>query len=180
MTISFSYLVGDFEQPSETLRKLVFDNWLIEKTNGIKPRLISPQGFDGDEAGKDDTSVLSTNDWLDKKKNDIIRFRVTDHTQQKPEDCDNSNTRKNYIVQIDVFATNEYLASLFREMIDDIFFDKFPTTSRRLSKSDGRDSGIVTFDRLTIEWTEIGAFETAGQTHEWQGEIGCLFQKNKT
>ena len=180
MTISFSYLVGTFEQPSETLRKLVFDNWVLEKTNNIKPEMISPQGFNGDEAGRDEDSLLSTNDWIANKKSNLLRFRVTDHTQQKPEDCDNSNTRKNYIVQIDVFGTNEYLAGLFREMVDDIIFDNLPTTSRRILKSDGHDSGIVTFDRTTIEWTEIGAFETAGQFHEWQGEIGCLFQKNKT
>ena len=131
-------------------------------------------------AGKDENTLLAPHDWIASKRANLIRFRVTDHTQQKPEDCDNSNTRKNYIVQIDVFATNEYLSSLFREMVDDIIFDNFPTTSTRIQKTDGRDSGIVTFDRTTIEWTELRSFESSGQSHEWQGEIGCLFQKNKT
>ena len=142
--------------------------------------MISPSGIGGAAAAKTDEDSLSSNDWIAKTKGDLIRFRVTDHTQQKPEDADNAHTRKNYIVQIDVFGSNEYLSALFREMIDSIIFENVPNSSTRIRKSDGLDSGIVTFDRQTIEWTEIGTFGDGGLEREWQGELGTLYQKNKT
>lgn len=180
MTVTFAYLVGDFEQPAETLRKLIYDNWDETKTLNQIPKMISPQGFNGEPAAKETDKQLSTNDWIAAKQGDLIRFKTTDHTQQKPEDMDNSHTRKNYIVQIDILATHSLLSGLIREQIEDILFENIPSSNSRILKSDGQTSSIVTFDRQSIEWTEIGSFEFPGLVREWQGEIGCLMQKNKT
>lgn len=181
MTIVFAYQVGDFESPEETLRKLVFDSWFDAETQNTKPKMISPMGFDGDEAGTTAEKQSSTNDWLSAKTSEYIRFKYTDTVEQKPTDLDNSHIRKIYIIQIDVFATNSLRSALFKEQIENILFENQPNSSKRIKKSNGtEDSGIVTFDRQALEWLEIGTFEDEGLVREWQAEIGCLFQKNKT
>lgn len=180
MTVSFAYQVGDFESPEETIRKLIFDNWTPSETQNVTPKMISPLGFDGDIAGTDADSQISTNDWLEAKKAEYIRFKYTDTVEQKPDDLDNTHIRKNYIVQIDVFATNSLRSALFKEQIENILFDNQPNSSFRIAKTNGQTSGIVTFDRQALEWLEIGTFEDEGLVREWQAEIGCLFQKNKT
>jgi len=180
MTIVFAYQVGDFESPEETIRKLVFDNWINAETQNVKPKMISPLGFDGDEAGVDADSQMSSNDWLSAKTSEYIRFKYTDTVEQKPDDLDNSHIRKNYIIQIDVFGTNSLRSGLFKEQIENILFENQPNSSKRINKTNGEISGIVTFDRQALEWLEIGTFEDEGLVREWQAEIGCLFQKNKT
>jgi len=181
MTIVFAFQQGDFESPEETIRKLVFDSWINSETQNVKPTMISPLGFDGAEAGIDADSQMSSNDWLSAKTSEYIRFKYTDTIQQKPTDLDNTHIRKNYIIQIDVFATNSLRSGLFKEQIENILFENQPNNSKRIKKSNGtEDSGIVTFDRQALEWLEIGTFEDEGLVREWQAEIGCLFQKNKT
>jgi len=183
MTITFAYLEGDFESPEETLRKLIFDNWNDALTQNITPKMVSPLGFDGDVAGTTAAQQMSTNDWIAAKKADYIRFKYTDTVQQKPDDLDNTHIRKNYIVQIDIFATNSLRSILIKEQVESILFQFQPNTSiaSRLKKTNGtQNSAIVTFDRQAIEWLEIGEFEEEGLVREWQGEIGCLHQKNKT
>jgi len=142
--------------------------------------MISPLGFDGDVAATTTDKQISTNDWIEAKKAEHIRFKYTDTIQQKPDDLDNKHIRKNYIVQIDVFSTNSLLSILFKEQIENILFENQPNSSIRINKTNGVTSGIVTFDRQALEWLEIGTFEDEGLVREWQAEIGCLFQKNKT
>ncbi len=180
MTVSFAYLVGDMESPEETLRKLLFDNWNNIKTQLITPKIISPLGFNGDIAGTVALNQMSTNDWIVAKKADYVRLKYTDTVQQKPDDLDNTHIRKNYIVQIDVFSTNSLRSILYKEQIEDILFDNQPNSLVRINKTNGDISGIVTFDRQALEWLEIGTFEDEVLVREWQAEIGCLYQKNKT
>jgi len=183
MTVEFAYLEGDFESPEETIRKLVFDNWNPVKTQDTTPQMISPMGFNGDIAATTTDKQMSTNDWLQAKKSEYIRFKYTDTVQQKTDDLDNTHIRKNYIIQIDVFATNSLRSILFKEEIENILFEFQPNSSSasRIKKTNGTEnSGIVTFDRQALEWLEIGTFEDTGLVREWQAELGCLFQKNKT
>jgi len=123
---------------------------------------------------------MSTNDWIATKADDYVRLKYTDTVPQSVEGLDNKHMRKNYIVQIDVFSTNSLRSALYREQIENILFENQPNTSTRIPKTDGTDSGIVTFDRTALEFIEIGTFEDEGLVREWQAEIGCLFQKNKT
>lgn len=180
MTIEFAYLQGDFESPEETLRKLCYDEWDTSLTQDETPKMISPLGFDDEEAKTEAKDQNSTNDWIAAKRGEYIRFKYTDTVQQKSDDLDNTHIRKNYIVQIDVFSTNSLRSALFREQVEDILFENQPNSSKRIKKSNGETSGIVTFDRQALEWLEIGTFEEMGLVREWQAEIGCLFQKNKT
>ena len=115
-------------------------------------------------------------------RDEYIRFKYTDTVQQKSDGLDNSHIRKNYIVQIDIFATNSLRSALYKEQVENILFEFQPNSSAssRIPKTNGETSGIVTFDRQALEWLEIGTFEDLGLVREWQAEIGCLFQKNKT
>lgn len=183
MTVQFAYLEGDFESPEETLRKLIFDNWDASETQDTTPKMISPMGFDNDIAAITTAKQISTNDWLAAKKAEYIRFKYTDTVQQKSDGLDNTHIRKNYIVQIDIFATNSLRSILYKEQVENILFEFQPNSglASRIKKTNGTEnSGIVTFDRQALEWLEIGTFEDLGLVREWQAEIGCLFQKNKT
>ena len=180
MPIEFAYQVGNFEPPAETLRKLVYMNWNAELTQDVTPKMISPQGYNNTEAGQTTEDQMSTNDWQAARRQDYVRFKTIDTVTQKTQNADNKHIRKLYMVQIETFATSTYLNALIREQIENILFEHQPNSSRRINKTDGQRSGIVTFDRQSLEWIEIGTFEEDDVIREHQAVIGCLFQKNKT
>lgn len=112
---------------------------------------------------------------------DLIRIKQISSIRKPNQSSPIDFSTKTAMLTIDVFGVTPYRAWLFANEIEDILFNALPNTSTRIKKTNGTDdSAISTFDRLTLDWNEIGAFENIGIVYQLTSEFGCNFIKNKS
>lgn len=180
MTITYNYLVGTFEDPAESVRKMIFDKWTAANTDNERPKMYSPLGFDTSVAVTDTTKEHRHADWTKPITGDFIRFKTVNTEDVDPDSRTNAYLRKNIIVSIDVFAVNSHRLSLFLEELENIIFDNMPNTSIRVKKTNGQDSAIATFGNQSIIWTTIGDIYDSGIVRGKNTALACTIEKVKS
>lgn len=180
MAIVYNYLVGAYEDPAESVRKFIWDKWVPANTDGVKPQMFSPLGFDGETSSKETKDEHGRADWNQPKSGDFMRFYFLRNGKIQSEITVNNITRNNKIIAIDVFAVNSNRLALFTEEVSRIIFEFQPNTTFRIPKTDGDDSAIATFDTQELEWARIGAIDEAGITRGLNALLGCAIEKFKT
>ena len=180
MTIITKYLVGPPELFDETIRFLIASNWNAVNTNNKTPIFISPHGQGTNVAVT--TKSKTGHSWDMKKNKDLIRFKQTE-TNRSPDRNQGGDEviRLLSIVTIDIFGQTPHRAFLFQEEVNRIIQETRPNQSTRVLKSNGtQNSAIAIFDRTIIDFLEIGEFSKVGINHQLAGELGCIWQKQKT
>ncbi len=180
MTILYNHLVGTFEDPAESIRKLIYVTWDNTQTNNITPKMYSPLGYDSVTSSITTKDEHSRVDYNSPKTGNFIRFYHLRTDPIQPDIMVNNITRSNVIIAIDVYAVNSHLLSLFLEHISNIIFDTQPNTTTRIPKTNGESSAIATFDRQRLDWARIGAIDDAGITRGFNAILGCTIEKFKT
>lgn len=178
--INYNYLVGSFEDPAESLRKLIFDEWTPANTDGATPKIYSPMGFNFSETPFLTKKEHGHADWNIPKSGDFIRLYFLRSEPIQPDIMVNNITRSNSIIAIDVYAVNSNRLSLFSEEISNIIFENQPNNTIRLEKTDGNNSAVATFDRQRLDWVRIGAIDDTGITRGLNAILGCTIEKFKT
>lgn len=178
--ITYNYLTPPFEDPAESIRKFIYDNWTITNTDNIKPKMYSPLGFDNNKSSIDTKDEHNRADYNKPKTGDYIRFYFLRSDPIQAEIMVNNITRSNIIIAIDVYAVNSNRLSLFTEELANIIFDNQPNTTIRIPKTNGDDSAIATFDRQRLDWARIGAIDDSGITRGFNAILGCTIEKFKT
>ena len=180
MVITDNYLVGDPEPFDETIRALLSRLWDDTNTEGVTPTFLSPHGRAS--ATADFTSTISTNAWMKDINKDLIRVKQIDtirYAQAQP--SGNKFFMMLTTVNIDIFAERPNRYFLFDREINRIIQENIPNNSVRIKKSNNTDdSAIHTFDRQVVEFTKIGDFAEGGIRYQWAGELGIVWQRNKS
>lgn len=170
------YLVGTDEPYPETIRHFLHSNWPTGTGAPAAPKVISPYGTDSDEAAK--ARQLTSNDFeLSLKAADaspVIRIYQGNTVRDDPQIWTLSSARLNTTIYIDIFLQYAWDFSPVQDAIDKIILDHMPNTSVRVSKSDGTDSGIATFDRQSLEWTNVKATPDTKALYQWSAELGVI------
>jgi len=180
MAILYNYLVGKYEDPAESVRKFIYDNWTPANTDGITPKMYSPLGFDDQQSSTDTKDEHNRVDYNKPKTGDFIRFYFLRSDPIQPDIMVNNITRSNTIITIDLYAVNSNRLALFSQEISNIIFENQPNTTIRIPKTDGDDSAIATFDRQRLDWARIGVIDEAGITRGLNAILGCTIEKFKT
>ncbi len=180
MAITDVYLVGDPEPFDETIRAFIARDWLSANTEAVTPKFLSAHGKDTDAA--DFTTKLSANAWMKDINKDLIRFKQVDTTRYaQAQPSGNKFFVMLTMVNIDIFAERPNRYFLFDREINRIIQENIPNNSIRIKKSDNtNDSAIHTFDRQVVEFTKIGDFAEGGIRYQHAGELGCVWQRNKS
>jgi len=178
--ITDNYLVGDPETFDETIRALMSRLWTAANTESATPVFLSPHGRAS--AAADYTSKTSATAWMKDINKDLIRFKQMDTTRyEQAQPTGNKFFMMLTIVAIDIFAEKPYRAFLFEREVNRIIQENIPNNSVRIKKSDNvNDSAIHTFDRQVVGFIPIGAFEKTGIVYQKAGELGCVWQRNKS
>ncbi len=177
MVIETKYLVGEWESIEETIRYHLSHNWDESQSKDITPKFISPQGLD---SGGVRDRPLTARDWVKYEKTNLIRV---ESAGRNPRDLENSTGSRRYgtVIRIDVFAKSSGDVELFMKHIDEIFLATYPTSTRRINKSDGKASAIHVFgDPPSVQWSEPMTYDKEGTSHMASGEIECIWQQNQT
>lgn len=180
MTITYRHLVGPYEDPAESIRKFIYDNWIPANTDGIKPKMYSPLGFDDQPSSTDTEDEHGRADYNTPKTGDFIRFYWLRTDSNQPEGMVNNITRSSVVIAIDAYAVNSNRLALFTEELSRIIFENQPNTTIRIPKTDDDDSAIATFDRQRLDWVRIGAIDEAGITRGQNAILGCIIEKFKS
>jgi len=180
MTIVYNFLTPPFEDPAESLRKFIYDNWNDSNTDSITPKMYSPLGFDDQVSSTETKDEHNRADYNKPKTGDFIRLYFLRSDPIQPDIMVNNVTRSNTVIAIDVYAINSNRLALFTEEISNIIFDNQPNTSIRIPKTNGDDSAIATFDRQRLDWVRIGAIDDTGITRGLNAILGCTIEKFKT
>lgn len=180
MVITDNFLVGAAETFDETIRAFISRNWTSANTENATPKFLSPHGLDSGTA--DYTKKISAVAWMKDINKDLIRFKQMDTTRyEQAQPTGNKFFMMLTIVAIDIFAEKPHRAFLFEREINTIIQDNIPNNSVRIKKSDNvNDSAIHTFDRQVVEFVPVGAFEKTGIVYQKAGELGCVWQRNKS
>ena len=178
--ITDNYLVGDPEPFDETIRALISRDWDDANTETVTPKFLSPHGRDSGTA--DFTSTISTNAWMKDINKDLIRFKQQEtlpYSQAQP--SGNKWFMMVTTINIDIFAERPNRYFLFDREINRIIQETIPNNSVRIKKSNNtQDSAIHTFDRQVIPFIKIGDFAEGGIRYQWAGELGLVWQRNKS
>lgn len=180
MVITYNFLVGDYEDPAESIRKFIFDNWTASDTDDITPKMYSPLGFDDSVSSTDTKDEHNRADYNQPKTGDFIRFYVLRTVRIQPELMVNNITRENIIISIDVYAVNSNRLALFSQELSNIIFENQPNFTVRVPKTDGDDSAIATFDTQSLDWSRIGLIDETGITRGLNALLGCAIEKFKS
>ena len=180
MVITDNYLVGDPEPFDETIRALIARDWTDANTETVTPTFLSPHGRG--TATADFTTKLSANAWMRDINKDLLRFKQVDtirYAQAQP--TGNKFFMMLTTVNIDIFAERPNRYFLFDREINRIIQETIPNNSVRIKKSNNiQDSAIHTFDRQVVEFAKIGDFAEGGIRYQWAGELGIVWQRNKS
>ena len=180
MVITDVFLVGDPEPFDETIRGLIGRSWTPGNTDSVTPKFRSPHGFGSGVA--DLTKTTKVNAWMKDINKDLIRFKQVDtirYDQAQP--TGNKFFMMLTTVDIDIFAERPSRYFLFDREINRIIQENIPNNNVRIRKSNNtQDSAIHTFDRQVVEFAKIGEFGKGGIQYQWAGELGCVWQRNKT
>lgn len=180
MTIIYNHLVPPFEDPAESVRKFIYDNWDNSNTDSITPKMYSPLGYDNQISSTDTKAEHNRADYTKPKTGDFIRFYFLRSDPIQPDIMVNNVTRSNIILSIDVYAVNSNRLILFTEELSKIILQNQPNNTIRIPKTNGDNSAIATFDRQRLDWARIGAIEDTGITRGQNAILGCTIEKFKT
>jgi len=180
MVITDNYLVGDPEPFDETIRALIARDWTSANTEGVTPIFLSPHGRSTTVA--DLATTISANAWMKNINKDLIRFKQVETIAFEPfQPSGNKSYAMLTTVNIDIFAETPNRAFLFDREINRIIQETIPNNSVRIKKSNNTDdSAIHTFDRQVVSFLKIGDFDKGGIQYQWAGELGVVWQRNKS
>jgi len=177
LTVTYNYLVGTFEDPAESMRKFFHDVWNLGDTNGVKPKMYSPLGFDDNESSTDTKDEHRSADWDKPRTGDYIRYHTINTVRVAPDSQVNDIVRMSHVISIDVFSVNSFRMALFMEELSNIIFANQPTQIKRIPKTDGEDSAIADFDKMSFDFTTIGLFTDKGIIRGKNTTLGCVVEK---
>lgn len=180
MVVTDIYLVGNPEPFDETVRRLIANLWDNTNTETKTPIFRSPHGKDA--AVADLTKAVSANAWMKDINKDLIRFKTSDSVRfPQAQPSGNKFVYMIDTVTIDIFGNFPNRAFLFAREVNRILLENQPNNSVRIKKSNGtQDSAIHQFDRQGIDFTEITEVEASGIVYQLAGELGCVWQRNKS
>lgn len=177
MTVTYNYLVGTFEDPAESIRLFIEGIWNPLNTDNVKPIFYSPLGFGDNVASTDTKDEHRSADWDKPRTGDFIRLHTINTVRVAPDSQVNNIVRMSHVISIDVFSVNSFRMALFMEELSNIIFANQPTQIKRIPKTNGEDSAIATFDRMSFEFTTIGLFTDKGIIRGKNTTLGCVVEK---
>jgi len=175
--VTYNYLVGTFEDPAESIRKFIYDNWIIANTDNVKPKMYSPLGFDTSVASTVTAKEHRHADWNKPKTGDFIRFTLFNTEEVDAASLSNNISRAYWNVSVDVFAVNSYRLVLFMQEIENVMFKHLTNTINRINKTNGQASAIASIKKQVFVWSPIGAYFDTGIIRGKNTVIGCTIEK---
>lgn len=176
-SIIYNYLVGTFEDPAESLRKFIFDNWTSANTDNTKPKMYSPLGFDSSIASINTTKEHGHADWNIPKSGDFIRFTHFNTEEVDANSLSNNISRVYWNISVDVFSVNSFRLALFLQEIENIMFKQLTNTTNRINKTNGQPSAIASIRKQVFSWSPIGTYFETGIIRGKNTVIGCTIEK---
>ena len=169
---NISYLQGDDELVSETIRSLIAKHWNPANTTAKTPTFISMYGKNTAAAADEEAKP---NDLAIRDGENIIRFLEAGSVSVLNEQSALTTSILS-TVKIDIFGETQKLRQLFANEVNRIIFIMQPSSTFRIPKStstedDPENSAIATFKNNMLDWTPIPVIQENGIIGQMTGSL---------
>ena len=171
MTVSIRYLSGTRENFDKVIDYHLTTDWNSSNTGGITPDI---------ENSTDDPDFMARQDYTGPNKifiNVSSRTRTTD--SENDPNGDGSHEWNTEVV-FDVWGENLEILGLFEDEINRIIWERAPSNSTRLVKSNGANSEAQYFQNSEVEFARIEPEGELDTNPSSQGFLTIVWFKDKS